>query len=35
MAYMLIPNGLWFNSNGFNGLILHGLYINGIMVYSN
>ena len=26
---------LWFNSNGLNGLIVHGLYVNGIMVNSS
>ena len=33
--YALFPMVLWFNSNGLNGLIVHGLYVNGIMVNSS
>ena len=33
MAYMVYSH--CFNSNGLNNLILHGLYINDIMVYSS
>ena len=33
--YGLFPMVLWFNSNDLNGLIVHGLYVNGIMVYSS
>ena len=35
MIIWFIPNGLWFNSSGLNGLILHGLHVNDIMVYSS